>query len=334
MTTDMLARLFVLLPFHLTVPEGEKFQIFEYEDSGCKVRVFPPMRSERAPALNGPEQLKIEGVPAFQADVLRIDFAKERFERGTQSPCDPPFDVINRAVNSFLLRLRHVTRAPQVRPLDFPSLTWRLQYLNDDGTEMEKRKDLVRTWGAVQFSFSWIALNKEIWTDIHNLPVDYQPPAWQGLLLDASAQLPSIGPSVVLAATALEVFIAKVLDQLAVAKNAPPDLWQWINQRGDRLREPTVEEQYDALLKHFTGHSLKEEQRLWESFKNLKTARNTFVHEGVAKVGGSAVNREMASALVVLSFEITEKVKAWLPQKLHWPQFRHVVRVEASRQLS
>ena len=39
----MIARLFVLLPFHLTIPEGEEFLVDEYEDSGYKVRVFPPM---------------------------------------------------------------------------------------------------------------------------------------------------------------------------------------------------------------------------------------------------------------------------------------------------
>jgi hypothetical protein len=329
----MLARLFVLLQFHLTVPEREQFPIFEYEDSGYKVRVFPPMRSERAPAIDGPEQLKIGGVPTFQTDVLRIDFAKESFERGIESPCDPPDTVINRAANSFLLRLRHVTGAAQVHPLNFPFVTWRLQYLNDDESELEKNEKFVRGRGTLQFSFSWIALNNAIWADIHSLPIDYEPPPWEGLLLDANAELPSIGPSIVLAATALEVFIAKVLDQLAVAKNTPPELWKWINQRGDWLREPTVEEQYDELLKFFTGHSLKEEQKLWEFFKNLKTARNSFVHEGVAKVGGSPLNAEVARKLIISASEIIQKVKEWLPQELHWPEFKHVIQVEAFRQL-
>ena len=66
-----------------------------------------------------------------------------------------------------------------------------------------------------------------------------------------------------------------------------PELWRWINQRGDWRREPTVEEQYDTLLKVLTGHTLKEDQDLWELFKHLKTARNSFVHEGMAKVCGA-----------------------------------------------
>lgn len=329
----MLARLFVLLPFHLTTPEGEQFPIFEYEDSGYKVRVFPPMRSERAPAIDGTEQWKIDGVPAFQADVLRIDFAKESFERGIGSPCDPPYAVINRAVNSFLLRLRYVARAPRVRLLDFPSVTWKLQYLNDDETEFEKDEKFVRGRGSLQFSLSFIVLNKAVWGDIHGLPPDYEPPPWESLLLDANAELPSIGPSIVLAATALEVFISQVLDQLATVKNVPMELWKWINQRGDWLREPTVEEQYDALLKFFTGHSLKEEQKLWESFRNLKTARNSFVHEGVAKVGGSPLNTEMTKNLIASASEIIQKVREWLPQELHWPEFRRMIKFEVTKQL-
>ena len=295
---------------------------------------FPPMRSERAPAIDGPEQLEIDGVAAFQADLLRIDFAKESFERGIESPWDPPEDIINRALNSFLLRLRHVARASQVRPLNFPfDTTWRLQYLNDDETELEKDEKFVSGRRALRFEISWIALNKAVWGNIHSLPPDYEPPSWDSLLLDANAELLRIGPSIVLAWTALEVFISQMLDQLATVKNVPTEFWTWINQRGDRLREPTVEEQYDALLKCLTGHSLKEEQKLWEYFKNLRTARNSFVHKGVAKVGGSPLNTEMTRKLIVSASMIIQKVREWLPPELHWPEFKHDIRVKFIRKL-
>lgn len=329
----MIARLFILLPFQLTVPEGELFTVYEYEDSGYKVRFYPPSRSDRAPLNTEPDQFKINGIPAFQADVLQVDFHKETFDRRIESSCDPPEPVINRAINSFLTRLRHVARAAQVRPLNFPWITWRLQYLNDDETELEKKEGLVRGRGTFQFSFSWIALTKKVWDDLHNLQPDYEPPPWESLLLDASAELPSIGPAVVLAATALEVFISQVLDQLAAIKNASPELWKWINQRGDWRREPTVEEQYDALLKFFTGHSLKEEKRLWESFKNLKGARNSFVHEGVAKIGETPINTETAQKLIASAGEAIAKIKEWLPKELHRPEFKHIIQVEALKKL-
>ena len=86
---------------------------------------------------------------------------------------------------------------------------------------------------------------------------------------------------------------------LAQAGAVPTPLWAWISKRGDYLREPTVEEQYDALFKFFTGHSLKEEPTLWTAFRNLKTARNTFVHGGAAKIGGIPVSLETAGKLVL-----------------------------------
>ena len=327
----MIARLFVLLPFSLTVPEGEQFPVYEYEDDGYRIRVYPPGRSDRTPAGDGAEQIKIDGVPAFQADAIRIDFHKESFERGRESPLDPPEAHMKRAINSFLIRLRHVTRAGQIRPISFPLATWRLQYFNDDETELEKDEKLVRGRGTLSFSMSWIALNKKVWENVYTLPVDYEPPPWESLLLDAFVELPSVGPALVLAATSLEVFISYILDKLAGLKGVPADLWMWINQR---QREPTTEEQYDSLLRFFTGHSLKEDLLLWELFMNLKAARNSFVHEGVAKIGDVPVTNETASKLIGAAGEIIAKIREWIPQELHWPEFKHTIQFEAMKKLT
>lgn len=329
----MLARLFLILPFDLTVPEGEQFSMYEYVDEGYGVRAFPPIRSDR-PRVSDVDELRLDGVPAFQADALRIDFHRETFGRAKDGPYDPPEGVIGRAINSFLIRLRHVARAAQIRPLDYPWGTWRIQYLNDDGTELDVDERLVRGRGALHVSFGWIALNKHVWEDVHRLPPDYEPPPWEELLLDAQSDMPRIGPAVVLAATALEVFVSRILNKLAEAGTAPRPLWDWINKRGDYLREPTVEEQYDALLKFFTGHSLKDEPNLWESFRNLKTARNSFVHEGVATVGGTAVSIDTARKLVSAASEIISKVREWLPQPLHWPVFKHTIQIQARKKLT
>jgi hypothetical protein len=47
-----------------------------------------------------------------------------------------------------------------VRLLDFPLITWRVQYLKDDESELEKDDDFVRARGALQLSLSWVALTK------------------------------------------------------------------------------------------------------------------------------------------------------------------------------
>ena len=329
----MIARLYVQLPFNITVPEGLRVDVYEYEIEGYKMRFRPLRRSEKTSSMDGTTKFAIDGMPAFQADVLQIDFLKDSFDRRQGTDHDPPATVISQAIDSFLVRLRHVTQSTDVHRLNFPSITWRIRYLNDDESELNEEEGLVRGRGEYRVTISWTALNKDIWDALHKLSFDYEPPPWVDLLLDASAQLPSIGPAVVLAATALEVFISHILDQLAVIKNVPTELWQWINQRDDRRCEPTVAEQYDDLLKFFTGHSLKEEKDLWESFKNLKTARNSFVHEGVAKIGGAAIATDRTRILIAEAYNIISRVRQWIPQELHWPEFQHDIKVEVMKQL-
>ena len=49
----MIARLHVLLPVWLTVRQGEEFTVYQYEDNGYKVRVFPPARSDQLTRRTG-----------------------------------------------------------------------------------------------------------------------------------------------------------------------------------------------------------------------------------------------------------------------------------------
>lgn len=331
----MLARLHVLLPFRFVLAEGEQFQIHAYADEGYAVHVFPLVKSDQQYPPDRVGELKLDGRVAFQADALRIDFQKESFDRRDGLVFDPPEPVVRRAINSILVRLRHVTRAPALRPVvEFPNSTWRLEYLNDDGSELPAEKGLVRMRGGLGMSFSWIAVNTAVWADVHRVNPDWEPPPWEELLLDAEGDLPRIGPALVLAATALEVLIARILDALAESGGVQTDLWKWINERGNYLREPTVEEQFDALLKFFIGHSLKENNRLWESFLQLKNARNSFVHEGRAAIKGVAVSIEAARTLVRTASEIAAQVRAWLPADMQWPVFQHSVQIQATLKLT
>src|SRR6266446_4637167 len=83
-------------------------------------------------------------------DRLLQGVLQAREDRITSDPphtLDPPHDVVRRAINSFLLRLRHVTHAGHVRALDFPACS--IQYLNDDGTELERDDKLFRAVGTL-----------------------------------------------------------------------------------------------------------------------------------------------------------------------------------------
>lgn len=119
-------------------------------------------------------------------------------------------------------------------------------------------------------------------------------------------------------ATALEVFINQVLNQLAATSSVPTDLWQWINKRPQHAFEPGVEEQFDVLLKVLSGHSLKEDPALWGTFMNLKTARNKFVHGGEPIVGGQSLSHEKAADLLSKANGIFDIVRGWMPHALRW----------------
>lgn len=318
----MLARLYVAAPFIMVVPENTPFTNFSYEDEGYTVTIRPPGRSDLPIYADVPDKLEVDGVPAFAANTFQIEFRKETFSRDKNGSIDPPEHVIRRAVSGLVARLRFVTRAFQIEPIEFLEGSWRLRYLHDDGTELEENEGLVRGRGGRAFSWSLVGVNPAVWNDVHSLPPDWVPPPWDDILLDATAALPKVGTAVVLAATALEVFIADVLERVAAKGDIPSDVWYWINHRGDWQRDPSTEDQFDVLLKHFVGHSLKEDAKLWQGFQNLRTARNKFVHEGLARAGGKGLTPADAAQLLSRASEIVNWVRQWLPPDLQWPRFQ------------
>ena len=324
----MIAVLNVKLPFELLIQEGEKYKLYQYEDDGYVVQAGIPAQSDLQRVDDGLESVMLNGKKSFYADAFTITFKKDSFERTLGSPVDPPHDVMNRAIESLLTRLKYASRAPQIQSVELPEAPWRLNYFNDDGTELPKQEGYVRGYGALALNFSWIACDPDLWDIVHSLPPDFSAPEWRTLLTDAKGALPHIGTAVVLTATALEVFISHILDALQSRSDLPPKTWSWITDRANRLNNPTLEEQYSDLLEMLCGHSLKSDSELWQGFKNLKTARNTFVHEGLAKLGGSAVTKDQASNFILLADKIVSQIREWLPEELKWPEFQHRVQIQ------
>jgi hypothetical protein len=325
----MIARVMALFSPGVYIPQGEEFQVYDYEGDGYKIRVYPPQRSGLPPSQAPGGEISINGVPGVLSDMVRLDFIKDSFERREGFAPEPSDEMVGKVVNSFLLHLRFVTRGAYIRPLNFPYTKWNLSYLKDDGSPLEPEPKLSRGRGyGMATPFSWIVFNKEMWAAMHQK--DAEPPPWDGLLLDASIGLPNIGAAIVLAATTLEVFIEHLLDKLATHKGISSDLWSWLTDRGDYTKNPHVEEKFDILLKVLTGHSLKEDQTLWKLFKELKTARNTFVHDGIAKLGGKELNEDAAKTFVDGANRIIAKVREWTPQELQWPEFKQKLQLTIS----
>lgn len=323
----MLARLHVLLPFELNIPKGEEFSIAEidYPELAYKVRIFPPQKSD-VPSTQDADNILINNKESIQVNTLRIDFYKEDFDRQKGIDCDPPFDFIRNIINSFLEKLRFVTRAKHIRPINFPSGSWKLQYLNDDETELEIEEGLVRRRIGIEYTFKYTVLDNEVWSNLQELPIDYTPPQWVSLLLDANDALPEIGTAVVLAETALEVFISTILDELSKSSTIPKDIWVWLNER-DWIRKPAVDEQFGVLLKELAGISLKDNGKLWEAFKNLKAARNSFVHGGIAQIGNKPISVGKAKELVTLALEIILWIREKLPDNLQWQEYEYSFKI-------
>ena len=204
---------------------------------------------------------------------------------------------------------------------------WRLQYLNDDETELDTQKGFIRAQGAITRRFSWTALTSDIWDQVNLLPDDFQAPPWVTLLLDAQRAMPDIGAAIVLAHTALEVCIAHVLEGLSRTVVVPTELWVWINDR-DWQKEPSTGEQFDVLLRIMAGTSLKENNELWEQFQNLRKARNSFVHEGKARVDNQVVDAAEARRLIGKANDIVMFVREQLPEEIRWPVYEFDLAVQ------
>jgi hypothetical protein len=281
-----------------------------------------------ASPFDRPKQITIDGQKGYEANVLVIDFYKDDFDRrrGREGgPYDPPVEVLQQALNSLVRRLRYVTRASKVKPIDLRQRNSLVVYLNDDGSELPEDENLYRRRGGTAFQFSYSLCTADMWKDIEGLAPGFEPPIWDDLLLDADDALPHVGSAVALGAIALERFITEMLNQLASAMVKPPELWTWLMTQSDPYKLPSVNVMYDELLKLFTGHSLKEDPTLWAAMTNLKNARNNFVHGGVPSIGKSQppLSEMETRELLAKANAVVGKVRGWMPTPLHWPPYKY-----------
>jgi len=270
------------------------------------------------------DNLLVNGRKVAQVNVLTVDFIKPEFERSLDAPPDPKPEVAFEIANEVLARIRVYARAFLIKPLVIKSDPWQLRYLADDLQELESAEGKRRGGSGFSATVGDVAITPEI---IQMVAANWQtaePYVWDHLLLDAQGHLPDVGSSIVMVYAALETFIAWALKILHDARPLPDGLWEWINKRDHWSKEPSVSEEFGTLLTAFTGRSLKtEEPRLWESFGEIRKARNAVAHEGVAVTTGKAVDAAKAKELV----DSAGKIIAWVEQLL--PESHRRSRTEA-----
>lgn len=254
-----------LTPYHTTV---DRFEVTLYPPFQAKVETvsFGGRKQVAHSLLPASPQVPSDDIKVFDQDtlevnLLKIDFKAADFDRrrGHEQE-DPPLALVFSVANRWLAVLRTVLQSPRIRPIDAAEWFWRLDYLTDAGEELPSSLELFKMATARRFSPSLNILDKAEWDAAVNFSLDADIPIYIPLILDAEATLPDIGTAITLASTALETLIESHLGRLAAAKCAPPELWSWITKRGFFLKEPSTEEQFDRLLKIFSGKSLEDEQ--------------------------------------------------------------------------
>jgi len=213
-----------------------------------------------------------------------------------------------------------ISRGFQIQPLSRERSLWRIDYLNDDGSPLEPKPGQHRSRNSAGFHISDVVVLAEIWEAVFAIPAPFEPPPPDTLLLDSFALLPQVGPALVLAAAAVEVRIESALDVLAGEASINGELWAWINDRRDYRKEPSVAEQLGVLMRAVTGESLKDDNRLWALAKNLRDARNSFVHQGRAELAGISVTPQRAYELIHGAQEVIDWIEARLPEAHRRPR--------------
>jgi hypothetical protein len=346
----MIARFTVLLPFSLTIPSGESLQPYEIQRDPYRIKIYPPLQAninyaelgmcsplslgevilklQPAPAKTT-DMVLISNAPTIQANLLQIDFMKEDFDRSPSldperqlDTGEPPARFAFEIANDLIARLRAVGRGCELQSLNPDASFWRLDYLDDKGTILPKNPlaPKVRRRGSRPFRWRVAAVTQKVWLEAQNLPANFAPHIWDTLILHAEKVIPDVNAAVALANAALEAFSKWLLDELAQRAMLPTGLWAWINRRGHFLKEPSVDDRFDPLLRAFAGRSLKEEPILWKGYKDLRNARNSFSHAGKPTIGDREVTVEVATSLVNEAQQIVDWCENLLPETVHRPK--------------
>lgn len=355
----MIARFSILLPFEFLRSHGVELSPWTFERAGCQVQVLAPVQSAArstnvAPGDITPENIRELVRPSENAqasnqvfmnhssvvvvDLLQVLFAKSGdFNRERDAFVDggagtPTFPLAIEIANEFLSRFRMLTGDFRIRNLIAARTLVVLEYLADDGQPVAEDASKLRGAANHYASTRLNPLPQHVWEAVRTTTATADGRAWDGLLLDAVGLLPDIGPALVLAATSLETLIADALNSLSGTTSAVPhSLWMWINDRGDYRKEPSVLDQYDTLLKVFTGRSLRDEAELWEALRNIRDARNSFVHEGGALIGKRNVSLADARVLLAKAERIVQWVEAFLPETARRPRLTQTISIAVKK---
>ncbi len=333
----MIARFRILLPYTVFVPEGARLDPIKQTVASYQVTIHPPYQtklllqdldlfSEKSPIdlledlepVSDPtffDQVLIGGRRGGPSTLIQIDFQADSFSRKRgQEPqrIDPGAEFIFAILNSFLSKIRSLTRSPYVKNVTPNESHFRITYLDDEGTLLPEDKELFRDFRCGNIEFNANHVSEAIWNQIQSLPDSYAPLPYEKLLLDAQSMMSEIGACIFLMHAALELLVEHALDILKEAMPASSrEIWSVLTDK-QRYR---VAEQYKDLLPLVSGGRslVKELPDHWNAFMKLCKARNGFAHEGKLVVEGNELYLDDVKEIFRKVKEIVDFVEELLP---------------------
>ncbi len=327
----MIARWLILLPRDIYMPLEDAFEPITLEFGEHLVTVWPllqanisagdlawPHETPAVEAILGLHAVEptaspaavIGGSPTFRANLLVLDFLRQEFDLSQA----PAVDAALQLANWLLASLASTAGARLMDWLDPDRTPWRLAYLTDDNKPAPSAEQRPNFRARVPMS-AGPALTAADWETIGKAPIHL----WNMLILDAKACAPSDDTGIILAYSALEVFIAWALEQYVASGAMDRSLFKWITDRGNYAKDPSLPEQFDQLLKAVSGRTLKSEKTLWEGFQLLRKARNDLVHTGEARINGKPLEPRQARWFVQIAADVIDWVEQGLPEDLRRP---------------
>jgi len=312
----MIARTSIHLQFPLWILPSDQLKPMMTTVGELGVTVHPPVPDTSVVSV---ATVQVDDEQAVLCGAIVVDVHGE-FDRRIESDHAHLVDTGFAVAAEFMARLRVLSLAAAMKPLQRSGTSWRLDFFRDDGSSFEMDPTLVRGRASLWSSpgtFTYVS--PEAWQQAFS-PTAIPPTA--DLILDAIAALPHVGSALTLAATAIEVRVSTALEILAPLRTdvVSPEFWSWVNdRRNDHKRQPAVDEELRELLALFTGHDLHERADLWKFFTDLRQARNRFAHEGVASIGGKLVDVERAGGLIDGARQIIDWIESFLPAQFRRP---------------
>lgn len=344
----MIARLKVLLPYYFSIPYQANLLPYEFDYDEYKVKAYPPKQANldysalsihsEEPAISAVDKLdekqivsannaiKINGHETINANLFQLDIlAKRDFNREkNSSECDPPIEMLMNLVDVHLGKLRTIGGLSHLRYVGKRDIAWKIEYLADDGTLLDKSDTERRKFFQSKIEFKVTPISEATWHKACSLPLDYKPPLWDSLLLDSFDLFPEVNASIVLANAALETCINHSLGVLAKNSSLSEESWNWIKRDDNFAKQPSIKEKFDQMLLLVCGRSLmKEESKLWQAFVDLRGARNSMVHQGKAYIKRGKkdveVTPDLAFEMISNAGAIIEWIENLLPSEFKEP---------------